>query len=114
MDTISISYFLLSTLRGYDLHIGVSFVAIRNTNQIYYYHTVVFFISFNAYSFVNVLFIHVTDTEQKQIQPCCNSTNEIGSIEQLTVAHLGASGTASPLSANLFYFPAVFCKKYAK
>ena len=31
---------------------------------------------FNAYGSVNGFFIYITDTEQKQIQPCCNSTIE--------------------------------------
>ena len=41
-------------LRSSNLHIGATFVTIRNTNWIYYYHTVDFFRRFNAYGSVNV------------------------------------------------------------
>ena len=46
MDTIYISYFLLTPLNGCDLHIGVNFVRIQNANQVYYYYFLVFYMSF--------------------------------------------------------------------
>ena len=61
-------------LMGSVLHIRATFFTIRNTNRIYYYHTVHFLRRINEYCSLNVFFIYVTDTEQKQIQPCCNST----------------------------------------
>ena len=60
-------------LTGSVLHIGATFFTIWNTNRIYYYHTVHFLRRINEYCSLNVFFIYITDTEQKQIQPCCNS-----------------------------------------
>ena len=60
--------------REYDLDIGVNTVSLWIPNQIYYYHIGFVLTGFNAYGNANVVFISVTDTEQKQIQTCCNST----------------------------------------
>ena len=56
-------------LTGSVLHIGATFVTIRNTNRIYYYHTVDFLRRFNAYGSVNVFFIYVTDTAETDTAP---------------------------------------------
>ena len=74
MHTIFISYFLFGKLTvpfyiseplllEYGILIGYTIII-----------SYVFGPYFNAYGAVNGFFIYVTDTEQKQIRPCCNST----------------------------------------
>ena len=67
---------------------------------------------FNAYGSVNRFFIYVTDTEQKQIQPCCNSTFEIEiGIPLFTIE------TKNYLFKNIvpvFHFSAVSCLEYSR
>ena len=74
MHTICISYFLFGKLTV-PFYISEPFlleygILIGYTIIILY----LFCPHFNAYGAVNGFFIYITDTEQKQIQPCCNST----------------------------------------